>query len=233
MKIKRYLAVLFAVLIFLSGCAPVQPEAGSAPNPTSNTPSEGGGEPTIPPETDPTDPVVPTEPEVVINTEVTPKGSFVWSGGLWDPVGWQLVDKENTPFVVIPYEDFLCPLEELPRVSYYGYIPAVLESYPDDTYFLVAVTTHPMVINMYGKPDGSEEYVALLRSTCVELRRRMEEAGYIMFIEEANLSWLETYYGDKLDLRVYTIMSVGEMKAFDCGDDLWVEFDAYFPPNIA
>ena len=230
MKIKRYLAVLFAVLIFLSGCAPVQPEADSTPNPTSNTPSEGGGEPTIPPETDPTDPVVPTEPEVVINTEVTPKGSFPESKAT--PLAiYKMYVNVQFPQSLWTYKDEVLPIEEMDRVYYYSRIPEVLKTYPyRDTYVVVQVTAHPMVFSMGYKP-GEPEYKEYLHTTGREIARRMKEAGYIDLVEL--MGWrerLERKYGN-YDFCFVTLMSVEEMKTLTCGDDFSVEIAEWYLPD--
>ena len=211
MKIKTLFVIICLLSILLSACGKGAPEAGSQPG-TSTQGTTAQPSAVIDP------PTQGTEPPAPINQEVTPKSSY--DGPINYNFDCEYVDTENATYVRVDWDSIvLQPIESLDRVYYSGYIPSVLEE-PDDTYYMVVITTYPMVCSMYGRPDGSDDAELIYQNTTAELRRRLEEAGYPI---------LKDYEHDEsiTACRIITIMSVEEMKALNCGDDMSINIGAY------
>ena len=223
---KRLLALLFAICLLLSACGKGAPEADSQPGTSSQSPASSSTGTTAPPTTATTAPPTTAPP---INQEVMPQASYVWNGDkwpdIWTFVDWYAAEANITKKAFYTGSDYLAE-EVLPPVYLEGLLPAALEVAPDDMYFIVYITTHPMVIRQYGMPDGSEEYYALLEATTTQLRERLEKAGYCIYPEVS--PEYEKAFGTT---RVVTIMSVAEIKALNCGDDFSVAIREYHWPN--
>ena len=211
MKIKSLFVIICLLSILLSACGKGAPEAGSQPGTSSQPPTSSSTGTTAPtPKTAP-----PTTAPPVINQEVTPKASFPWDGREWSDGRWQYPDSSILDMRRDTYEKKL-PLDQMKRVYYGPQVPALLETYPDETYFIIHISTTPMAHSVYGTwtEENDDAFDELCKKTCAELRQRLIDAGYAMY---------PTHRHDDFDLYyVTTIMSVAEMKALNCGDDLSV-----------
>lgn len=230
MKIRNVFALIFAVCMLLSACGKGTPEAGSQPQISSpETSSTAALAPSV--VIDP--PIQGLEPPAPINQEVTPKGTFVWNGDSMPHGRWEFVDayaeeaglsRSSGPFA----QDYL-EADALAPVYYMGYLPAILETAPDDSYFIVEIRGFSTAVVQYGNmPDESDDFHELYKAATATLRQRLEEAGYILYPEQTSRD--QENFGD---YRVITIMSVAEMKALNCGDDLSVNISSYNWPNYA
>ena len=223
MKLRRIFLLIFVVVLLLSACGKAAPEAGSQPGTSSQPPASSSTGTTAPPPT-----TAPPTTAPPINQEVTPKASYVWNGKEWSDGAWEVVDQSDLPVTHVDLE-FGQPIEAMQRVYYTGCLPAVLETYPDDRYILVRVYPAPTVYSKYPGPDTSEEYHAMFETLTVELTQRLREAGYPIFYEEDSWYW---GFGKTTPTWVVTIMSVGEIKALNCGDDFSVLIDTFYSSGV-
>ena len=219
MNANKILAPLFAVCLLLSACRKAAPEAGSQPG-TSVPPTSSSTVTTAPPTTATTAPPTTAAP---IKQEVTPKGSYVWNGLPWSSDGsWTTIDSyaKNhgiTDYVRINASVYLAADQLLP-VYMDGYLPAIFEVAPDDTYLLVAIRPFPSAVAEYGGCDSSDEFRAIWANYTAILRQRLIDAGYAIYPERYSDEEEEFGY-----TRVMVFISVGEIKELHCGDDISVE----------
>ena len=227
MNANKILAPLFAVCLLLSACRKAAPEAGSQPG-TSVPPTSSSTVTTAPPTTATTAPPTTAAP---IKQEVTPKGSYVWNGLSWSSDGsWTTINSYAKNHGITDYvlNTITVYLKADPLLPVYmgGYLPAILEVAPDDTYLLVAIRPFPSAVAEYGGCDSSDEFRAIWANYTAILRQRLIDAGYAIYPERYSDEEEEFGY-----TRVMVFISVGEIKELHCGDDISVEVSNPVWPN--
>ena len=216
MRIVTIVALAFVLCMGLLGCDQVNPTTGvNLEKPTDNssvasTPFSALATSSIPQTTIPLPPAT-TMPE--LKKIVTPINTYV-------PTTWE----KNENFVELAkivdvYENL--EYEEpvvLGEVAFAKSISKAIEQYPDNTYFNVKVSIIPTLRCMYG--SDWRIWTSYQEEIRQDLMQRFIDAGYYVH----NMSVL-----GRKGLFFGLFISVEQLKALDCGDDISVVINVHIP----
>lgn len=214
MRIVSIVALALVLCMGLLGCDQVNPTTGiNSEKPTDNssvasTPFSALATSSIPQTTIPLPPAT-TMPEV--KKIVTPINAYV-------PTTWE----KNENFVELAeivdvYENL--EYEEpavLGEVAFAKSISKAIEQYPDNTYFNVKVSIIPTLRCMYG--GDWRVWTSYQEDIRQDLMQRFIDAGYYVH----NMSAL-----GREGLFFGLFISVEQLKALDCGDDISVVINVH------
>ena len=201
MKHLYVILVMFMVCSLMLGCQPVV-------EPTSTPMAENPSVPQIDPTTVPTEPTtvptdpLPTEPlpsDPPIKQTVTPVNTYVFRD-----------DSGTFPNKVWVTPDMVWLTEPLPlgEIRFSDNVQKAIEEHSDETVIFVVVQFLPTLMELW--PDTKNFPAEVYTEYRNMLMTRFEEAGY------------ETWF-PMTGMRAFmfgTWMSVEQLKALDCGDDV-------------